>query len=261
MDIKESDTQRRRQVFYAISGAGLLVVIGFALFHYIDNQQAPLRAQLSIGTLLAGALLAMRFGISDTTVYRIVLWGVALAECYIATLGSSLLYYHLVMPVIFFFLLGRRDGIVLTCVFLLSLVTIMVTPWLSSGAAYETGDTVRFLVASLFAGLIAWSYENTRERFHEVLADKNRQLESEMELLNQALSEINTLSGLIPICASCKSIRDDSGFWHRVETYVSERSNASFSHGICPDCTDALYPELSETHDRSDLNQTVSQQG
>ena len=92
-----------------------------------------------------------------------------------------------------------------------------------------------------------------------VLANKNRQLKLEMERLNHALSEINTLSGLIPICASCKSIRDDSGFWHRVETYVAERSDASFSHGICPECTDALYPELSETHDRSDLNQTVSQ--
>ena len=210
-----------------------------------------------MGTLLAGALLAMRFGVSDTTVYRTVLWGVALAECYIATLGTSLLYYHLVMPVIFFFLLGRRDGIVLTCVFLLSLVGIMMTPWLSSGEAYETGNTVRFLAASLFAGLIAWCYEDTRERFHEVLADKNRQLESEMERLNQALSEINTLSGLIPSCASCKSIRDDSGFWHRVETYVSKHSDASFSHGICPVCTDELYPELSGDT-REDCNKIVS---
>ena len=246
MDIKDSDTQRRRQVFYAISGAGLLVVIGFSLFHYLDNQQGPFRAQLILGALLSGALLAMRFGISDSTVYRTVLWGVALAECYIATLGSSLLYYHLVMPVIFFFLLGRREGIVLTCAFLLSIAAIIMTPWLSSGA-YETGNAVRFLVASLFAGLIAWCYEDTRERFHEVLADKNRQLESEMGRLNQALSEINTLSGLIPICASCKSIRDDSGFWHRVETYVSEHSDASFSHGICPVCTDRLYTELSES--------------
>jgi sigma-B regulation protein RsbU (phosphoserine phosphatase) len=61
--------------------------------------------------------------------------------------------------------------------------------------------------------------------------------------LQEALASVKILRGLIPICASCKKIRDDGGFWHAVESYISEHSEAAFSHGICPDCLHKLYPE------------------
>jgi len=61
--------------------------------------------------------------------------------------------------------------------------------------------------------------------------------------LRKTLSEAKRLSGLLPICASCKKIRDDKGYWEQVETYVSEHSDAVFSHGICPECAKKLYPE------------------
>ena len=59
--------------------------------------------------------------------------------------------------------------------------------------------------------------------------------------LKEALANVKTLRGLIPICASCKKIRDDKGYWSQVEVYVRERSEAEFSHGICPDCMRRLY--------------------
>ncbi len=62
--------------------------------------------------------------------------------------------------------------------------------------------------------------------------------------LKKAISEIKTLSGLLPICAACKKIRDDSGFWKHVETYIAEHTHAKFSHAICPDCAKRLYPNL-----------------
>jgi hypothetical protein len=61
--------------------------------------------------------------------------------------------------------------------------------------------------------------------------------------LNTALAEVKTLQGIIPICSSCKKIRDDEGFWHQVEAYVGARSTAQFSHGICNECLQACYPE------------------
>lgn len=61
--------------------------------------------------------------------------------------------------------------------------------------------------------------------------------------LTHAISEIKTLQGLIPICSICKSIRDDQGYWNQIETYVSEHSEAVFSHSICPDCAKEHYPE------------------
>ncbi|MCG8615844.1 MAG: response regulator [Desulfobacterales bacterium] len=73
-----------------------------------------------------------------------------------------------------------------------------------------------------------------------------------MNDLKHALDEIKTLNGLIPICAACKKIRDDQGYWEEVETYISERSGATFSHGICPDCRDELYPKYKKsTKDQS----------
>ena len=62
--------------------------------------------------------------------------------------------------------------------------------------------------------------------------------------LQEALSRIKTLRGLIPICANCKKIRDDQGYWQQVETYVREHSEAEFSHGLCPECIEMLFPEL-----------------
>jgi CheY-like chemotaxis protein len=62
--------------------------------------------------------------------------------------------------------------------------------------------------------------------------------------LRKALEDIRTLRGIIPICASCKQIRDDKGAWEAVETYVSAHSEAQFSHGICPACIRKLYPDV-----------------
>jgi hypothetical protein len=62
--------------------------------------------------------------------------------------------------------------------------------------------------------------------------------------LQKALGEVRALSGLLPICASCKKIRDDKGYWNQIESYISERSEAEFTHGLCPDCTAKLFPEL-----------------
>ena len=64
--------------------------------------------------------------------------------------------------------------------------------------------------------------------------------------LQEALAQVKTLSGLLPICANCKKIRDDKGYWHQVETYIKSHSEADFSHSICPECGKKLYPEFYE---------------
>lgn len=63
------------------------------------------------------------------------------------------------------------------------------------------------------------------------------------ESLRKALSEVRTLRGFLPICSSCKKIRDDSGYWNRIETYIRQHSDAEFSHSICPDCAAKLYTD------------------
>ena len=80
---------------------------------------------------------------------------------------------------------------------------------------------------------------DARKSRERELAEKNRELE-------QTLQEVKVLRGFIPICASCKKIRDDKGYWQQLETYIQERSEALFSHGICKDCMKKLYPDLAE---------------
>jgi PAS domain S-box-containing protein len=62
--------------------------------------------------------------------------------------------------------------------------------------------------------------------------------------LQGALSEVKTLKGIIPICSSCKKIRNDKGYWEKVETYIYDHSEADFSHSICPECFKKLYPDI-----------------
>lgn len=67
--------------------------------------------------------------------------------------------------------------------------------------------------------------------------------------LQEALAKIKALSGLLPICAACKGIRNDKGYWMRIEAYLQAHSSAEFTHGICPDCAQRLYPDLYTAQD------------
>jgi PAS domain S-box-containing protein len=79
---------------------------------------------------------------------------------------------------------------------------------------------------------------------HDITARKQAEKERERLIaeLQEALAKVKTLRGLLPICANCKKIRDDQGYWHSVEVYVRDHSEADFSHGICPECMKKLYP-------------------
>lgn len=64
--------------------------------------------------------------------------------------------------------------------------------------------------------------------------------------LEEALDKVQQLKGLIPICAECKKIRDDQGYWNKLETYLQQHSEARFSHGLCPECAAKFYPDLDD---------------
>ena len=76
-----------------------------------------------------------------------------------------------------------------------------------------------------------------------IIRDISR-LEKTTARLQKALDNIKTLEGLLPMCANCKNIRDDDGYWQKVEVYIRDHSEAQLSHSICPDCAIKLYPDL-----------------
>ena len=116
----------------------------------------------------------------------------------------------------------------------------------------KTGDSVldpaaqgewKFLSHDGSEKTIAWS---NISGYFPILGWKSWKVGLDITELKQTIARINTLSGLLPICASCKKIRDDKGYWNRLEAYIQDHSEAEFTHGICPECIKTLYPELLE---------------
>jgi DNA-binding response OmpR family regulator len=81
------------------------------------------------------------------------------------------------------------------------------------------------------------------KRAEDALREKEEEQRRLISELQKAVAEIKTLRGFIPICASCKKIRDDEGYWDQLEAYIGKRTDAVFSHSICPECAERLYPE------------------
>ncbi len=101
--------------------------------------------------------------------------------------------------------------------------------------------------------LLKRSYDELEDKVQERTAQLHKEIyerklveEKQAELieaLGKSLDEVKTLRGILPICAFCKKIRDDQGYWKKVEHYVAERVDVDFSHGICPECMQEKYPE------------------
>jgi len=172
MELEHSDARRRGRFFSAICSVGLAVLVGYSLFNYVAGNLSAMGIQIAMAPILAGSLLALFLGVEDRKVY----WIVLLVLCYLATIGLSRLYFHLALPLLFFFLLGRRDGFALTTAFLLGLCAIILTPWLAGDPVYAIGTAIRFVVAYFFVTILAWAWEGSRVRFHRLLTAKNEHL-------------------------------------------------------------------------------------
>ena len=98
--------------------------------------------------------------------------------------------------------------------------------------------------------LLKFVYLPMRDNIKE-LEEARQELKNTIHELTVALTEVKQLRGIIPICTSCKNIRDDKGLWQKVEAYIEEHSDADFSHSMCPDCAKSFYEEL-EKYDKVD---------
>jgi len=120
--------------------------------------------------------------------------------------------------------------------------------------ALENGETAHF--EELYPPFNTWfevdvypTPDGASIFFRDVTARRLAQEEREnlVHELTQALSSVKTLSAMLPICSSCKKIRDDKGYWSQIEEYVRKHTDTQFSHGICPDCVRVLYPEVADS--------------
>ncbi len=105
------------------------------------------------------------------------------------------------------------------------------------GEKIELATSREFQDVACAFNTMSENLRHQRDHLEERVQDRTKEL-------TEALAKVRTLKGLLPICASCKKIRDDQGYWTQIESYLYKHSDAEFSHGICPDCAKKLYPEL-----------------
>jgi len=180
--------------------------------------------------------------------------------------GGKVLWCY-TFPLITLFLLGRHEGLLWSCGFLLPILLVFDGSLLSQAGSYPAEFSLRFVLSYLIVSAIAYWFEFLRTKYRIGMEEKARLLEQEKQVLQQnieqrvqaeaekdklieelrkALEEVDTLRGLLPICSYCHKIRDDEGLWNRIESYLEQRTDVSFSHGICPDCRDKHFPEYSK---------------
>lgn len=112
--------------------------------------------------------------------------------------------------------------------------------WININAVpqFKNGTDKPYQVYTTFDDITALkNKEKNLEEIRKTLEDRNI-------MLQDALSKIKTLSGLLPICSNCKKIRNDQGYWQQVEIYIKNKTDAEFSHSICPECLEKLHPEI-----------------
>jgi two-component system sensor histidine kinase/response regulator len=145
--------------------------------------------------------------------------------------------------------LGQRDGLLILkkpfdAVEALQLAHALTEKWWLHQQSRRRMEDLESRVAERTAELAstneALQTENAARRQTEVERDRL------IQDLQRSLANVKSLSGLLPICAGCKKIRDDQGYWNQVESYVQKHSEATFTHGLCPDCIKKYYPDLDD---------------
>jgi hypothetical protein len=163
-----------------------------------------------------------------------------------ALLAITIFIFDLAIP------LGVAGGVPYIAVVLLSLqspdkgFTLLVSVACSiltiGGFFYspEGGELWKVICNRVLALFAIWVTAGlTLQR--KIIEEKREKAVRERE---KALEDVKILQGFLPICASCKKIRDDKGYWNQIETYIRDHSEADFSHGLCPECAKKLYPEF-----------------
>ncbi len=266
LDVDQKNQLRHYTVIVLV---GVPTMVGYGLYNILMDHY-----------LLAGIIFVSSFGLTagwailrklkdGRIVYRVNSLIFVLLVLYMLVIGGrdgSKILWMYIYPLIAFFLLGKQEGLVwVGCVFGVALVLLWVPMGMWPVYPYHPEFKIRFVTSYIVVSAITFWFEYFRYRYRTGMEAEHRKLEQEKQhlqteikerkkaenekeqlilKLKEALEKVKTLTGLIPICANCHSIRDDQGYWNRLEGYIQKHSDAEFSHSICPECQKKLYPWL-----------------
>ena len=246
---------------YVLLQSLLAIVLSYQLLFSEEKVLPPEAEQLLVVGLLLLIPILMnvpaRVLESDWFVILLVLGDTALTTAIIYLSGNNsselyITYFLVILIAAFSTSLKQLIGLsLILCVAYGLLLTLGLKESGSLSESHLLRIPMLFIMAT-FYGVFAEKVRRERHSKVELIdyvaalkqAEKER--ESLIQQLQDALTKVKVLQGILPICARCKKIRDGKGDWHAMESYIREHSDADFSHGVCPECLNKLYPGYSE---------------
>ena len=231
--------ERRQRGFLALF-LGLLtpalIIVG--LLNGLSGNPSSRDVGIWLGAAVGAlSLLALRYLNKITAIFHLgFIFTLAILTYEVAVgngEGAAFLWFYF-YPLATFFMFGKRVGLIWVAASWAVAVALLVFNW--GPYPYAAAIGIRFVVTYTLVCILGYGLESSRSYYYN-------QLLTEKLALEAALQQVKTLQGMLPICASCKKIRDDTGYWHQVETYISHHTTVEFSHSICPECRTRLYPE------------------
>jgi hypothetical protein len=234
----QSVDETRKRTFLSFC---IVICIPFvALFAINDLKNQRIWEGLSILFVLAvfiSNLFALKYIKNMIMGYRFSGLLVLSLLCYELAIGGgegyAFLWFYF-FPIAAFYLVGKKEGIIWVGLSLLISAFFFLNPL---SFEYSVDAILRFLITYSIVSLLSFGLEFSRSWYYQ-------ELMSEKKMLEEALSEVKTLQGLLPICSFCKRIRDDKGYWNQIEAYIDKHSEAKFSHSICPECSKEYYADF-----------------
>ena len=232
----------RKRTVFIIGNILLIPVFAFlAVVNYSTGEKHDFYLDLSLFPFfLLNLFLIFRFRI-DKALYRFALAVLIVTALYTLVAGSgygTAPQWLLAAPVVLFFFLERKEGFWWVVAIYLVTGLLMEFPDFTGGYLYSSYEKLGFYCVYLLVSGSAYLIESSRSDYLNLLRDEKDRLAAETLRLQEAMERVKTLNGLLPICASCHKIRDDKGYWQRVESYLQDHTDARFSHSICPECSE-----------------------
>ena len=228
----------------------LLAVALWAWDWVIDPVHAMdlLGSRMLLGGILIlypiGILLGIKRSFLPWFFYVVVLTTQAFFLYHLSLMDTGLIYgisgfmYWFILPVFLAFPYSRTSSII---GFILLAVNPNILVWAGMATNFELAKYNIIIWPTCIIVIFAAFMLDLLFRSIFVQMNERKKLITELQ---DSIAAVKILRGLLPICASCKKVRDDKGYWKQIETYITEHSEAEFSHGLCPDCIEKLYPIL-----------------
>lgn len=264
--------QQRASVLLWIQLLLLPIIFIFIIINLLRLKQGPMVAMITIDMVFALSMVTGiwliktgRYSISvllnTICVTTLTVIGHLIRLPSQITTGSNSFSYLIFGVIVFVGMFGTRRTLVAVFA-LFTALTTGIFLYLMDHSSNElffinTANTMNLYITMIVVFALSWlsnKITDTAMSITEAKIEKNKQLNKQLErkiekksdALRVSVEQNILLKGLLPICASCKKVRDDQGYWNQIEEYVSARSEADFSHSICPDCYKVLYGNLED---------------